>query len=506
MRDIAVERIPNKRRLGLAFRGLVLLSLVLASGIMAAPTAYAFANGQNASIVLGQPNLTTASRIAPIVNQSRLNTPYDVALDSSGNLWVADSANSRVLEFKPPFSNGESASIALGTSSLTSPGFLGGPPNGTVLNTPEAMAFDSSGNLWVSDTGDNRIVEFKAPFSTGENASLVLGVPNLSAESNNSNASATDLNAPVGLAFDSSGNLWVADSLNYRVVEFNAPFFNGEAASVVLGQDNFTAKDFPNEPNCPPACNTPTKATLNDPLDVAFDSLGNLWVADRNDYRVAEFIPPFSNGQAASLFVGGACAIFGVELGADCISVDEFIAFDHSGMLWVSDTSNGRILGFSSPLSSGENATVVLGQPDFVTGPSAGILNATQSDLSLPEGIAFDSLGNLWVSDSGSLNRVLEFPASASGSTSTASRTSQGSTTTAPISTTSLQRTTTAQLLTTSASVQSTSSPTTSSGGVPEFPFQAVAVTTVAVLVVATYVLVRRRAGTRLLTGRDSFA
>jgi hypothetical protein len=84
--------------------------------------------------------------------------------------------------------------------------------------------------------------------------------------------------------------------------------------------------------------------------------------------------------------------------------------------------------------------------------------------------------------------------------------TNQGSTTTAPISTTSLQHTTTAQPFTTSSSVQSTSSPTSSNGGVPEFPFQAVAVTTVAVIAVFSYLLVRRRTGTRLPTGRDSFA
>jgi len=484
----------------LALRSLALLSLLLATSVLIAPRAFAFANGENASIVIGQPNLTTDSKIAPLVNASRLNTPFDVKFDTSGNLWVDDSANSRILEFKAPLSTDESASLVLGEPNLsTSYGYTG--VNGSVLNVPEGMAFDSSGNLWVADSGNSRIVEFTAPFSTGENASLVLGVPTLTTPGDTTlPASQTNLNSPEGITFDSQGNLWVADSGYYRVVEFKAPFSNGEAASVVLGQDNFTAKDFPNEASCPPTCDEPTAATLNGPTDVAFDHSGNLWVADRDDWRVSEFIAPFSNGQAASLWVGGGCSIFGVVLGANCMGVDDYIAFDNSGMLWVSDTANGRVLGFPSPLASNESATVVLGEPNFATTYGFSV-NATQSNLVSPEGIAFDSSGNLWVGDDG-LNRVLEFPASTTGSVSTSS-TIQSSTSTAVTSTTSSQQITISPPSTTSSSVQTTTSPTSSTGAIPEFPFQAVAATAVAVLVVASYLLVRRRTGGRLPTRED---
>lgn len=474
--------------------------------MLVAPRAYAFANGQNASIVVGQPNFTTASKISPLINQSRFSDPYDVKFDSSGNLWVADAANSRILEFKAPLTSDESASLVLGESSFTTSYLAGSTAlNGTVLSTPEFMAFDSSGNLWVSDTGDGRIVEFKAPFSTGESASLVLGEPNLTTPGDSTQpASQTNLNSPEGIAFDTQGNLWVADAGYYRVVEFKAPFSNGEAASVVLGQDNFTAKDFPNEPSCPPTCNEPTAATLSGPYDVVFDHSGNLWVADRDDYRVSEFTAPFSNGQAATLWVGGACAIFGGSLAANCMSVIEYIAFDHSGMLWVSDTGNGRVLGFPSPLTTNESATLVLGEPDFAT--TYGVtVNATQSNLVNPEGLAFDSSGNLWVSDSG-LNRVLGFSASAVATTSTVSSASKSSTTAVP-STASVQQTTTAQAVTTSSSGQSTGSSTSTSasgGGIPEFPYQALTVTILVILVVASYLLVRQRSVGRPPMSRNS--
>jgi len=473
-----------------ALLSLLVLGLLTTSALLI-PMASAFANGQNASVVIGQPNFNTNYRDITQLNQSRLGGAYDVTFDSSGNLWVADSAGSRVLEFNPPFSNGESASVVIGESSFTSTPFSGGPPNGTVLFTPEGIAFDSSGNLWVSDSGDNRIVEFKAPFSSGENASFVLGAPDLrTEESPGESGTSTTLDAPAGIGFDTSGNLWVADESFYRVLEFTAPFSIGEAASVVLGQNNFTAKTFPNEPNCPPACNTPTKATLNDPSAVAFDHSGNLWVADRSDSRVVEYTPPFSNGESASIILGGGCAIFGVELAANCFDVTDGITFDHSGTLWVSDTSNGRVLGYPSPITPGENATVVLGQQDFVTGPSAGILNATQSNLSTPEGLTVDASGNLWVADDGSLNRVLEFSASVIGTSTTASSTIASSTTTSMQSSSivlSSQTTTSAQ------SISSATSNASATGSIPEFPYQFAFATVFTLVLAGAYIAMRRR-------------
>jgi len=484
----------RRKRFTFALQGLLILSLLLISSVFVAPLAYAFANGQNASVVIGQPDFTSKASILPQVNQSRLNTPYDVKFDSSGNMWVVDSADSRVLEFQPPFTNGESASLVLGESSFTTSYLASSTAlNGTVLSDPEYIAFDSHGNMWVSDSGDARVVEFTAPFSTGENASLVLGAPDLKTPGDESQtASQTDLSNPAGLAFDSSGNLWVSDPGYDRVVEFAAPFTNGESESVVLGQNNFTAKSFPNEPDCPPTCNNPTASTLSNPYDVAFDTAGNMWVADRSDWRVVEFTQPFSNGQAASTIVGGPCNIFGEVLTSGCIGVTEGIGFDHSGNLWVSDTGNGRLLSFPAPISTGENATIVLGEPDFQT--TYGIIvNATQSNLVGPEGFGFDSSGNVWVSDF-AFNRVLEFSSSATGPATTTSSTVQGSTTAATSTTPTHQ--TTAATTTPSQTQQATSTASTSTGGgggIPEFPTSAAALTIITGLLLASYLLVRRR-------------
>ncbi len=420
---------------------LVIIAIFLISGILTIPRVSAFSNGENASIVIGQPNFTSSFKIAPQVNASRFSVPVDEVIDSSGDLWVADASNARVLEFKPPFSNGMSASLVLGEPNFTTFANFGASLNGSVLENPEGMAFDSSGNLWVSDYTASRVTEFKTPFSTNENASMVIGAPDLKTPSNggSGSTSASNLQGPIGITFDSSGNLWVADSTDNRVLEFKAPLSNGESASTVLGQSNFTYSGT-DVPGCPPNC-TPTKSSLSDPTHLAFDSSGNLWIADRGNRRVMEFTAPFSNDQQASLIIGGGCAIFGGLLEANCMGPDDYIAFDHSGMLWVSDTSNARILGFPAPFSSGENATVVIGEPDFVTGPSPGTINATQSNLSAPEGIAFDSSGNMWVGDSG-LNRVLEFSPSTPGATVTSSAASSQTTSSARSSAASTTSTT----------------------------------------------------------------
>ena len=89
-----------------------------------------------------------------------------LAFDSSGNLWVSDNSNNRVLEFRPPFSMGMNASLVIGQpdfetgrASISQSGFLNG------LAT---LVIDPSGNIWVGDK--SRVLEFRAPFSTGMNA------------------------------------------------------------------------------------------------------------------------------------------------------------------------------------------------------------------------------------------------------------------------------------------------------------------------------------------------
>jgi len=268
-----------------------------------------FSNGMSASLVFGQPNLSSGNCAQVTSANSMGNSVHTdqvvgVGIDNGDDLWVADSGSNRILEYLPPFSNGMSAALAIGQPNLTSgsPNQGGAGPTNTTLSDPVFPVFDSSGNLWISDWANNRVLEFKPPFAMGMAASLVLGQADFTHGSANQGGivEANTLNAADGADFDSSGNLWVADDLNNRVLEFEPPFSTNMSASLVLGQADFTHGST-NQGGA-----TPTGATLKRPHQVSFDSSGRLFVPDSGNNRTLVFAPPFSNGMSASIVIGQA--------------------------------------------------------------------------------------------------------------------------------------------------------------------------------------------------------
>ena len=339
-------------------------------------------NPEPASLVLGQSNFTSyVSAPGP----GGLSAPEFLAFDKSGDLWVSDYNNSYVAEYTPPFTTDEAATLEVG-----SPNFATNGCANTGLNyvcNPNGIAFDPSGNLWVADSQNDSVVEFKAPITMGESVSTVIG------EYSNGQSNSTNLYEPYGIAFDHSGNLWVADSGDNRIVEYNAPLTANEPGSLVLGQSSLTATS-----------DNVARANMSEPEDIAFDAAGNTWVADTENSRIMEFAQPLSNGEEASQVIGAMnFTSFGGNDTQSLITLPEAIAFDNSGNLWVSDSGNSRVLEFAKPFSTGMNATDLIGQYSYFYGG----INATQTQLGYPEGLAFDSSNNLWVADPG-FSRVLE--------------------------------------------------------------------------------------------------
>lgn len=190
-------------------------------------------NEPNAFVVIGQPNFTTGTTTT---TQSGLNidggNAYTalygkVAFDSNNNMYVTDTFNNRIMIFLygSGFTNGMDASTVLGQTSFTT------ATSGSALsefNTPTYLIFDKAGNLWVSDSGNDRVLKFVPPFTTGMSATV----------------SITGFSRPLGLAFDGMGNLLVADNSNNRILGFPSSALNTSttvsSATVVLGQPNFT--------------------------------------------------------------------------------------------------------------------------------------------------------------------------------------------------------------------------------------------------------------------------
>lgn len=315
-----------------------------------------FVDGEPASIVIGQPSFT-----ADITTPSRSNllAPISVAFDRSGNLWVADFNSNRTLEFTPPFADGMEASLEIGQpagveefTSNTASSAAGG------LHSPVDLTFDASGNLWIADRQNNRVLEFRPPFADGEFASQVIGQPNMTSSAFSTTQSG--LNGPEGVALDSSGNLWVVDQKNNRVLEFAASSLggNGPAAVLEIGQ--------PAGPNqFSTSASATSQSGLSAPVGIAFDSSGDLLVADRANNRVLGFKPPFKDGMNASFEIGQPAGpsqftTSFTSLSQDGLSNPLGIAVDSTGNLWVSDQAHARVLEFSgtAAATSGTDAVV----------------------------------------------------------------------------------------------------------------------------------------------------
>jgi sugar lactone lactonase YvrE len=347
-----------------------------------------------------------------------------------GNVAVADSGNHRVLIYSSPLRTDESASLVLGQPDFVqnSPNQGNSVPAANTLAAPAGVAQGPNGELYVADTRNCRVLRFDPPFTSGMNASLVLGEPDFVTRNcfTLTAADANSLAAPFAVAVDSQGDLWVVDTFfgdtgDSRVLEYVPPFTDGMAASVVIGQTTTGASQgcnqvFATPPHFPPA----TASTLCAPKGLTFDTAGHLWIADMGNNRVLQFVPPFTTGMSASLELGqpaGAEAFItntpnqclfsipGCGPDAGKLFYPIAIVFDSRGDLWVTDAGNNRVLEYRPSFSDGMDASLVLGQPDFTSGATGTITGY----LALPQGLAYQpSTGNLLVSDS-SLNRVLVF-------------------------------------------------------------------------------------------------
>lgn len=319
-------------------------------------------DGQPADIVLGQSSFTTSSSGT---SATAMSGPTAYAWDRNGNLYVSDSGNCRVLQFTPPFTTGQSAAIVLGQPDANTA--CSGPASATVMSTTGGVAVNYFGEVWVADSPNSRLLKFKPPLKTGEAAALVLGQPNFMSETCVSPPTASSLCGPIGVAIDASNFLWVADTQNNRVMRYPAPVKNVNA-NIEFGH---------------PAATAFTSNTANDgglsatslygPTGVGFDSEGDVWVADTQNNRVLLFPHTYKNGKAA-IAVLGQPNFTSSELNQGSLtpSVESLfypqgIEVDSSGNLWVGDTSNNRTLQFTPPFTDDMNASLVLGQPDFVS-------------------------------------------------------------------------------------------------------------------------------------------
>ncbi len=347
-------------------------------------------------------------------------------------LYVADFGNNRVLAWKnaSAFTKGDFADLVIGQRDFLSTGPEG--PNAdlsTGLSSPVALAVDSAGNLYVADAGNNRVLRYPRPFTqTGAllAVDLVIGQADLSGNSLNAGSAGPTASGlaftsgssvfRAGLAFDAQGNLWLSDPGNNRVLRFPVSELgpgasNQPAADLALGQNDFFSSTL--APN-------PTRSGKNyllQPAGLAFDPSGRLFVADGAN-RVLVYTPPFAVGESSARIMGVVITANAPPVSASTLGSAQSVFFVGSNP-YVVDTSNARILGYlpfnqwpAESVAFSPPATVVIGQTSFQSSQSnQGLARPNAATLAGPVGAVFDGTGQLYVVDSGN-NRVLAFPQS----------------------------------------------------------------------------------------------
>ena len=308
--------------------------------------------------------------------EAQLSSPYGLALDGSGNLYVADLSNNRIRRI-----DAEGVITTIGGTGERGFGGDGGPATEAQFNFPTGLAVDGSGNLYVADTGNTRIRRIDAEgvittiAGTGERGFGGDGGP----------ATEAQLSSPFGLAVDGSGNLYVADTNNHRIRRIDA---EGVITTIAGTGEGGAGGDGG------PA----TEAQFSSPYGLAVDGSGNLYVADLSNHRIRRI-----DAEGVITTIGGTGERgFGGDGGPATEAQFNFptgLAVDGSGNLYVADTGNTRI----RRIDAEGVITTIAGTGERGFGGDGG--PATEAQFAWPTGLALDGSGNLYVADSGD-NRV----------------------------------------------------------------------------------------------------
>lgn len=295
-------------------------------------------------------------------SSARFWNPQGVAASSSGTVYVADTGNSSI--------RAVSASYDVST-------FAGSPSagsaNGSQLNArfdnPRNVAVDTSSNLYVADT-QNNVIRKITPLGM---VSILAGTPGISGSADGASAL---FSGPQGLAVDSSGNVYVADTGNSTIRKVTPE----GAVSTLAGQAGN------------PGNADGSSAQFYNPQGVAVDGSGNVYVADTGNHTIRKIT---AGGVCSTL--AGLTGIFGTFDGTNTgarFNCPSGVAVDGSGNVYVSDYNNNTI----RKVTAAGAVTTVAGWPG-IWGNAEG--SGTNALFFGPSGIGVDGTGNLYVADSG---------------------------------------------------------------------------------------------------------
>ncbi|MBD2871898.1 NHL domain-containing protein [Paenibacillus arenilitoris] len=311
---------------------------------------------------------------------AHINIVYHIAVDAAGNLYFADSSNHVIRKVDTSGIITTVAGRPGVEANWSIPSGDGGPATSATLRFPGGVTFDSAGNMYITELGyervrkvdTNGIISTVAGSSTGAQGYAGDGGP----------ATSALLNNPVDVAVDSAGNLYIAEIFNHTIRKVDQT--TGIITTVVgTGASGFSGDGGP-----------ATSAQLNTPYSVDFDDSGNLYIADLNNNRVRKVETSGNISTVAGTGVAGYSGDGGPATAANMWNPIG-LAVDDDGTLYVAENSN-HIVRKISPTGI---ITTVAGTGTFGDSGDGGPAKAAQ--LRVPLGIDLDHNGNLFVADRG---------------------------------------------------------------------------------------------------------
>jgi uncharacterized protein (TIGR03437 family) len=308
---------------------------------------------------------------------AQLWLPSSVAVDASGNLYIADYGNNRVREV--------TAGVITTIAGNGTAGFSGdgGPATSASLYFPSGVAVDAAGNVYIAESAESLVLEVSVGGTINTFAGD--GVTGFAGDGGVATSAQLNLGVSSGIAVDSAGNVYIADSGNNRIRRVSV---SGVITTVAgNGSAAYTGDS-----------GVATSASLNGPVAVAVDASGNLYIADAGNNVVRKV----STSGIITTVAGNGTAGFSGDGGRATSAqlwTPSGVAVDHAGNLYIADYGNYRI----RLVSAGTISTIAGNGTEAYAGDGGP---ATAASLA-PAGIASDALGNLFIADQNN-NRIRE--------------------------------------------------------------------------------------------------
>jgi len=304
-----------------------------------------------------------------------LLSPTGVAVDATGNMFIADSSNNRIR--KVDAGTGIITTVA-GNGTFVYSGD-GGPALLAGMRTPTSVRVDNSGNLFIADLNSHHIR--KVTPATGIISLVACSGFSGTFPGEGGLATSSPCNFPISVGVDAAGNIYIADANNSRIRKVSAT--TGIINTVAGGFAGTGAGDG----------GTATDAWLTSPSNIQLDSLGNYYIADRERVWKVDIATGIIT-TVAGTGLSGSTGDGGLATNARFFAND--VTRDPAGNLFIADPNANRVRRVDA--ATGTITTIV---GTGVAGFSGDGGPGTAAQLNIPFGLVTDSAGNLFISDSG---------------------------------------------------------------------------------------------------------